>query len=37
MIKSLFVKNFRNHQELSLSFEKFNYIEGLMVVVKRVY
>ncbi|MDD4090159.1 MAG: DNA replication and repair protein RecF [Acholeplasmataceae bacterium] len=29
MIKSLFVKNFRNHQELSLSFEKFNYIEGL--------
>lgn len=29
MIKSLYLKNFRNHLEVGFDFEKFNYIEGL--------
>lgn len=29
MIKSLYVKNFRNHEEKLIEFEKFNYVEGL--------
>lgn len=29
MIKNVYLKNFRNHLEKQLEFEKFNYIEGL--------